>query len=161
MKAEPLAPAFSRKSEKSRTFLSAEAIHPDLDQSVSMPRFVVLEHDSPFLHWDFMLEAGAALRTWRLLQQPILNEKVPEQIIRSFAEPMPDHRIEYLDYEGPVSRNRGSVKQWDSGMYLLLNESDHHWELRLEGTRLRGFVSILKKNNVWEFTMIPDDIKHA
>src|SRR5437879_2020084 len=31
-----------------------------------MRRFVILEHDHPQLHWDLMLEAGPALRTWRL-----------------------------------------------------------------------------------------------
>ena len=25
-----------------------------------MPRFAVLTHDHPFLHWDFLLEDGAA-----------------------------------------------------------------------------------------------------
>ena len=28
-----------------------------------VPRFVILEHDYPELHWDFMLEAGAVLKT--------------------------------------------------------------------------------------------------
>ena len=31
-----------------------------------MPRFVILEHDHPSLHWDFILEVGEVLWTWRL-----------------------------------------------------------------------------------------------
>ena len=35
-----------------------------------MPRFVILEHDHPQLHWDFMLEVGEVLWTWRLATAP-------------------------------------------------------------------------------------------
>ena len=62
----------------------------------AMPRFVVLEHDSPCgRHWDFMLEQENALATWALPQPPDTAE-MP-------AEPLPDHRLAYLDYEGPIS----------------------------------------------------------
>jgi hypothetical protein len=30
-----------------------------------MPRYVILEHDWPERHWDFMLEAGDGPRSWR------------------------------------------------------------------------------------------------
>src|SRR5262249_60769057 len=43
----------------------------------AMPRYVVLEHDHPGLHWDFMLEAGAVLRTWRLSAPPQPGHSVP------------------------------------------------------------------------------------
>ena len=33
-----------------------------------MPRFVLLRHDHPELHWDLMFEAGAAL--WTTLSNP-------------------------------------------------------------------------------------------
>ena len=36
-----------------------------------MPRFAVLRHESPEeVHWDFLVETGAALRTWALPQAP-------------------------------------------------------------------------------------------
>jgi hypothetical protein len=69
-----------------------------------MPRFVILEHDHPELHWDFMLEAGAVLRTWRLAAPPALGQVVAAAA--SF-----DHRLLYLDYEGPVSGGRGTVRR--------------------------------------------------
>lgn len=73
-------------------------------------RFVILTHDHPFDHWDLMLEAGGVLRTWRLLCEP-----APDRIIG--AEPLPDHRLHYLDYEGPVSGDRGTVTRWDAGRH--------------------------------------------
>jgi hypothetical protein len=99
-----------------------------------MPRYVVLEHDHPVLHWDFMLEAGDVLSTWRLATPPQPGDAVA-------AEPLGDHRRMYLDYEGPVSGDRGTVTEWDAGTFT--------WEptaqgiaVRLEGRRLRGRASI-------------------
>ena len=64
-------------------------------------RFTILEHDHPHLHWDLLLDAGDALRTWRLLSPPACLQWIA-------AEQLPDHRRLYLDYEGPVSGNRGT-----------------------------------------------------
>jgi hypothetical protein len=76
-----------------------------------MPRrFVILEHDHPFLHWDLLLEEECSARTLRLLRKPCLGEPMA-------AEPLPDHRLMYLDYEGVVSGDRGSVKRFLSGTY--------------------------------------------
>ena len=73
-------------------------------------RFVILKHDHPFLHWDLLLEEESSARTWRLLRKPCLLEPIP-------AEPLPPHRLMYLDYEGPVSGNRGSVERVLKGTY--------------------------------------------
>jgi hypothetical protein len=100
-----------------------------------MPRYVILEHDHPELHWDLMLEAGEVLRTWRLAAPPRTGERVQ-------AEPSFDHRRLYLDYEGPVSGGRGSVKAWDRGAYepgpVGPAEEAEGVAVRLTGTRLRG-----------------------
>jgi hypothetical protein len=95
-----------------------------------MPRYVILEHDWPVRHWDFMLESGDVLRTWRLAAPPRPGESVA-------AAPIGDHRRAYLDHEGPVSGGRGTVTRWDAGAFC--------WEgagegvaVRLEGARLRG-----------------------
>jgi len=76
-----------------------------------MPRFVILEHDHPSLHWDLMLEAGDVLQTWRLANPP----EVGSSPIDAMA--LGDHRIAYLEYEGPVSGNRGAVRRWDAGVF--------------------------------------------
>ena len=96
-----------------------------------MPRFVVLEHDWPTLHWDFLLEAGPVLRAWRLLAEPAAGKDVP-------AEPNADHRVLYLDYEGPVSGDRGTVRRWDAGTFELVADAPGRVEVKLLGAKLAG-----------------------
>ena len=57
------------------------------------------------------------------------------------AEPLPDHRIEYLDYEGPVSGNRGTVTQFDVGTFTLVSESDG-LRVELSGRKLRCIAEL-------------------
>lgn len=85
--------------------------------AIKISRFVILTHDHPFLHWDFLFEAGSSLESWRLLDQPILNRWLR-------AERLPDHRTIYLDYEGPVSGNRGLVQQYTCGEFCP-DETEH------------------------------------
>jgi hypothetical protein len=99
-------------------------------------RFVILEHDHPILHWDLMLEAGDALHTWRLAEEP-----VQERAIEATA--LADHRAMYLDYEGPVSGNRGTVRRWDAGEFAEDAESSPSKRvLFLQGVRVQGRVRI-------------------
>jgi hypothetical protein len=100
-----------------------------------MPRFVVLEHDWPTLHWDFLLEAGPVLRSWRLLAEPGPQREVP-------TEPNSVHRLFYLDYEGPVSGERGSVRRWDAGTFEWLLDQPNRIAIALQGGRLKGHCSI-------------------
>lgn len=101
-------------------------------QSVS---FVILEHDHPFLHWDFMFEEGDSLRSWRLLQEPISERSIE-------AEPLPNHRRHYLDYEGPVSGNRGQVTRWDFGTCQVNELQEEKISLILNGSRLSAKVTL-------------------
>jgi len=95
-----------------------------------MPRFVVLEHDSPHgVHWDLMLEDGPALATWQLGRLPQAPDSIP-------AHRLADHRLRYLDYEGPISGDRGTVARWDQGTYQTLKRSETEWVVRLAGQRL-------------------------
>jgi hypothetical protein len=112
-----------------------------------MPRFVILEHDHPHLHWDLMLEAGDILRTWRLSAPPRPGETVA-------AEPAFDHRLHYLDYEGPVSGGRGRVVRWDHGTYAGTKERDGRLVVRFEGERLRG-TAVLERGagGAWSLTI--------
>jgi hypothetical protein len=101
-----------------------------------MPRFVVHEHDHPTLHWDLMLDAGESLRSWRL-------DALPQAGIETTCVSTPDHRRAYLDYEGPVSRNRGSVKRVLTGEYSIVDETDLrlHLLLMLPGQGLEVTLS--------------------
>jgi DNA polymerase Ligase (LigD) len=117
-----------------------------------MPRFVVLEHDHPELHWDLMLETGGALRTWRLARPP----EAPGAVIDAVA--LPDHRLHYLDYEGPVSHGRGVVQRWDAGEYEdALPEGADIVCVRLYGSRVRGLIWMRRAGeDRWTFELRSD-----
>lgn len=107
-----------------------------------MPRYVILEHDWPSLHWDFLLEAGEVLRAWRLLAEPGPGREVP-------AEPNADHRRLYLDHEGPVSGGRGNVKRWDAGEFDWVEDTAERVVVELRGGRARGrAVASLQESGV-------------
>ena len=105
-----------------------------------MPRFAVLLHDHPFLHWDFLLEQGESCRTWRLLKSPDAPGDIP-------AEAIADHRLMYLDYEGPVSGDRGMVTQWDTGTFEWLVDGDDLVEVRLTGRKLIGLARFQREDD--------------
>jgi hypothetical protein len=111
-----------------------------------MPRFVVLTHDHPFLHWDLMLEQGSVLRTWRLLQPPDVEGPIE-------AEALGVHRLAYLDYEGPVSGGRGTVERWDAGTYEILESVSNLLTVRFFGQRVRGEASLAQAadGSAWVF----------
>jgi hypothetical protein len=112
-----------------------------------MPRFVLLEHDHPFRHWDFMLETSDVLRCWRLLAFPSSGEKIK-------AEPLGEHRVLYLDYEGPVSGNRGKVVRCDAGTYRWHVDESNQVAVALCGSHLRGLAILTKLREMeWEFIL--------
>jgi hypothetical protein len=119
-----------------------------------MPRFVLLEHDHPCLHWDLMLESGEVLRTWRLTAPPRPGEVV--NAVRVF-----DHRLLYLDYEGPISGGRGHVVRWTSGTYDGVVQAEDRLTVYLKSDRLRGELRLEKvENDNWqgEFRAGPVDL---
>ncbi len=141
-----------------------------------MPRFVLLYHCCPpdyerASHWDLMFEADDVLRTWALQQLPkawnavhlrtvsldancpALNEA--EIVV---AEPLRDHRLDYLHLEGPLSGNRGTVMRVAEGMYSNDSETDDCWRVTLEGTELSGSVWLSRTNSEslqWMLTYEP------
>lgn len=109
-----------------------------------MPRYVILEHDHPRRHWDFMLEAGPVLRTWRLLAPPETGRTVE-------AEPTFDHRLVYLDYEGPISGGRGMVSRWDWGTFTWITAEANALTVDLTGHRLSGMAHLRHRDAAWTF----------
>ena len=116
-----------------------------------MPRFVILEHDHPVLHWDLMLEAGDVLQTWRLAQPPESSSPIE-------ATQLPDHRLLYLDYEGPVSGDRGRVSRWDAGRYVEdANSPAGTRILIMAGMKIRGKVRLERvEGTTWRFTWLSE-----
>ena len=96
-------------------------------------RYVILHHLLPGdEHWDFMLEHGNTLLTWRIPRDPTLPGEWP---IR--CERIGDHRKAYLDYEGPVSGDRGVVTRVDRGP-LELEAVEEQRVVFVTGGRFQG-----------------------
>jgi hypothetical protein len=127
-----------------------------------MPRFVILRHDVPAgyerpSHWDFMLEVDGVLRTWALPGLPGAASPIE-------AEALADHRLDYLQIEGPISGSRGFVARWDEGVFATLDASDTQWVVELAGNRLRGRATLTKVaeseaaggGQRWRFSFSPE-----
>jgi hypothetical protein len=118
-----------------------------------MDRYVILQHDPPAggdtgRHWDFMLEVGDVLRTWALAAEPAPGTSID-------GTPLPDHRLVYLEYEGPIAGNRGHVRRWDAGTYATVGTDSDQIVVRLRGTRLAGTVTVSRDADHpdrWQFS---------
>jgi hypothetical protein len=106
-------------------------------------RLVLLRHDVPDNfgrpgHWDLLLEHKDDCWTWAIEQLPAAfggeSDRTSVTAIR-----LANHRRHYLDYEGPVSGNRGEVTRVVTGTYVLLSESETHLDLEasIEQERMR------------------------
>lgn len=105
-----------------------------------MHRFVVLRHEPGAasdrkLHWDLMLEDDSGLRTWALDSEPRSGASID-------ATELPEHRKDYLDYEGPVSNDRGFVTRVDHGTYTVIRQSSAELVIEIEGEHLRAAVTL-------------------
>jgi hypothetical protein len=110
-----------------------------------MPRFVILRHDMPAgasrpTHWDLLLERDGVLRAWALADEPSPG-------VETSALALADHRLIYLDYEGPISGERGSVVRFDRGEYQTIEERDDLLVVELAGDKLAGRVRLMKDPN--------------
>ena len=88
------------------------------------------------------------VKTWALPHPPDLGNEMP-------CEALPDHRLTYLDYEGPVSGQRGSVTRWDRGTCTIHRQSDSQWVVELAGEKLTGEATLCRLANnpsQWAFS---------
>jgi len=98
--------------------------------------FVLLLHTlSDKTHWDLCLDLGEVLATWQIAGDPAS--------LSTGGAPLParriaDHRRAYLDYEGPISGNRGEVRRVDRGTWRLIKKTPKSWRIRLHGARIQG-----------------------
>lgn len=93
-------------------------------------RTVLLRHILPdgSSHFDWMLAvdepAIERMRTWRLVERP--DEARVGSVLE--VKPLVDHRATYLDFEGPLSGDRGRVEQVRTGWWTPEAEIDVHGE---------------------------------
>lgn len=100
--------------------------------------FALLEHTTRSgVHWDLLLGLPglSGLATWRINQNPITLDGP------AAAERLADHRVIYLEYEGPISGDRGEVRRVERGIGRLETHAADHvaawlkgsgWEARIE-----------------------------
>lgn len=120
-----------------------------------MPRFILLEHsgapdDPAGLHWDLLLEAGDACRTWRLAAIP--RAGAPAVAAVAIAP----HRLAWLDHlAGEVSGGRGFARRVDAGAFTVIDGSlagdgpAGPLAVRLAGATLTGRLLIARDTGGW------------
>ena len=106
-----------------------------------MPRFVVLHHQpggqSPRErtdpHFDWMFEVDGVLRTWAT--EPIASLDGPLEMP---ATRLSDHRLHYLDFEGEISGDRGTVQRVMAGTFVTSDVTLSRWNATISWTDQRG-----------------------
>lgn len=121
------------------------------DRAAAPRRFVVLLHDLPGggRHFDLMLDQGDVLATWQCPQPPEVATTAPMSVQR-----IADHRRVYLDYEGPISGNRGTVMRHDTGEFLIERWSDTEIVVNLAGRRLVGLARLTRQSEAAQSWML-------
>lgn len=107
-------------------------------------RFAILEHTQQAgVHWDLLLDWPEAERlpTWQ-------TDVSPENVDAFHsAKRIFDHRRVYLDFEGEISGGRGSVRQWDTGTYAVVEKTSEFLIVQLSGKRVAGRVRLDTSGN--------------
>lgn len=89
-------------------------------------RYAILYHDGiDDPHFDLLFEssAGGDLWTWRSPAWPFLTETLLRQL--------PNHRRQYLEFEGPLTHARGFVTRIEAGTFSFDPRGDHQWIFHL------------------------------
>lgn len=101
-------------------------------------RFVILHHEAADgEHWDLMLERGGILITWQLSREPVSASSLPIPATR-----IQDHRMAFLEYEGPISLKRGRVRRVDAGTVQFEETEEDRYEFRLSRGHLTGLFRL-------------------
>ena len=132
-----------------------------------MPRFAILEHtgapdDPAGRHFDLLIEAGEACRTWRL---PALPEPGAQPVA---ASELALHRLAWLDHEtGEVSGGRGFARRVDAGTWRSVTAdavdvaTSSHLALHCAGDVLAGRLEISRDGAAAWQVALAGDASHA
>lgn len=112
-------------------------------------RFVVLHHvpgagfdRTDHEHFDWMFESDDGLRTWATT---VCDFDHCDLELRGRS--LPPHRIAYLDYEGPVSGDRGTVRRVLSGTYTITDDGDDRFAANLSIDGNGGTFKVTLRND--------------
>lgn len=102
----------------------------------SESRFVVLLHQPGLRlertgqpHFDWMFQWQGGLRTWSTSCIDLWNDSGSIELA---CEVLPEHRLDYLDYEGEVSGGRGTVTRQAAGVYRLIANRDDLFHVAIQ-----------------------------
>jgi bifunctional non-homologous end joining protein LigD len=109
-------------------------------------RFVVHEHHSTRLHYDFRLEIAGVLKSWAIPKGPSMN---PSD--KRLAVLVDDHPLEYGDFEGTIPQGHygaGEVLIWDAGDFQPVGDpksglKEGKLRFTLHGKKLKGGFSLI------------------
>ena len=119
---------------------------------------VLLLHELPdgSSHYDWMIQrpGNGQLITFRVFERIDQGTPPPHHFE---GKRLPDHRPEYLSYEGEVSDKRGTVTRLSDGLMDI--EVDAHGHFRVSGrlgTTRGAFDGRLRPEGDWMFTYRPE-----
>ena len=136
--------------------------------------FVVQEHASTNLHYDFRLELDGVLKSWAVPKGPSMR---PED--KRLAIMVEDHPYDYKDFEGTIEEGygAGNVIVWDRGTYEAVDSTDMqasqklirsglrkgHVDFILHGKKLKGRFSLirLKGDKKKNWILVKNKDEHA
>ena len=98
---------------------------------------VLLEHTLPdgSAHFDWLIERPQDPREHRMISFRCQHDPLElEHSARWIGVRLPDHRAHYIDYEGPISGDRGSVRRVWRAECMLHEESPDAVEISLRTT---------------------------
>lgn len=129
--------------------------------------FVVQEHHSRRLHYDFRLEVDGVLKSWAVPKGPSMNPKEKRLAVQT-----EDHPVQYASFEGTIPEGQygaGTVAIWDWGSYRNLSNKDGqeislsqalnngHASFWLEGRRLKGGFALTRTPRGWLLVKMRDE----
>lgn len=141
-------------------------------------RFVVLHHRVPKVadehpstsdtvcrgdHFDWMFEVASGSELWTFstpvidLNSTILESTSPRTDHKIPTTRLPDHRRRYLDYEGPISNNRGNVTQIACGTHQAIQaawEPDSDENVFRTNVVMERIVDLKSPNEMQKFQLI-------
>lgn len=102
-------------------------------------------------HYDWMFAVDGVLLTWA--SERWLDATVAAGVA---ALQLPPHRLAYLDYEGDVSGDRGTVQRVEAGTHRLLQAAADRYEFAVQGGRT-GLVTLYRtaSSDSWTIAFAP------